>query len=211
MYVPFNNNAYCKTGSTENGQKGYTLTEVVIVLVIAGILTVYLSRAIETRQAGVSSEVQTLYKTMQAARAKAVNGQYNVRMEFDGSKRVRIVSELNSAQEVTGPWLNLNHIAIHKGETKIYSPANVPTGADTIVWGKNGEMPAVAAATNNTAVGVELLKKRYYPIFDVSVDEPEFLTFIRVHGTGIVDMVKDVVVAHPPKPSKNPPDFTPVP
>ncbi len=181
-------------------QKGFTLTEVVIVLVIASILTVYLSRTIETRQTGVAGEVQTLYKTMQAARAKAVSGQHNVRIEFENDRKLRIVSETNSGQEVQGPWINLKHIAIQQRDTKVYAADSKPA---TIYWGKNGEMPAVAEATTNATVAAELMKKVYFPVFDTTAqtatNKPTFLTFIRVHGTGNVDMVKDFITPLPPK------------
>ncbi len=187
--------------STLKHQKGFSLTEVVIVLVIAAILTVYLTRATQTRQVQVASEVQTLYKTMQAARAKAVSGQNDVRIEFDDNQTLRIISVLNSdiTSEAVGPTLHLNHIAIQQGDSKTYTSGGKP---DTIYWGLNGELPKVAKAKNNNEVAAALLEKHYYGIFDLT-NGNEFLTFIRLHGTGIVDMV-DYFIATPLTPKATP-------
>ncbi|HVX90036.1 MAG TPA: GspH/FimT family protein [Gemmatimonadales bacterium] len=134
-------------------RRGFTLVELLIVLVVLGVLTAFAVPRIDPYHYRVEGSMRTLGSALQAAQREAVGAQHDVVVSFDtAGRRIRIHSDLdNDHVEDAGERVR----TVGLDDAVVFGrPSGVPArgfGAAAVAFDAVGGRPAVVFHRNGSA------------------------------------------------------------
>jgi prepilin-type N-terminal cleavage/methylation domain-containing protein len=141
---------------TERAPGGFTLVELMLVMVIMGILGAIALPKVDVSQFQVNSAVQAVSTTMVAAQREAITKQHDIILTFDAANRqVRLVWDANSdgaigANERTRVVTLDDRVVFGRGGAPARAFGSQPIDFDDVVNG----LPALTFHRNGSASGV---------------------------------------------------------
>jgi len=138
------------------GSAGFTLVELLLVIVIMGILGAIALPRIDVAQFQVNSAVQAVSTTMVAAQREAITKQHDIILTFDAANRqIRLVWDSNSdgtigANERTRVLTLDDRVVFGRGGAPERAFGDQPIDFDDVVDG----LPALTFHRNGSASGV---------------------------------------------------------
>jgi prepilin-type N-terminal cleavage/methylation domain-containing protein len=141
---------------TDKAPGGFTLVELMLVIVIAGILGAIALPRIDVAQFQVNSAVQAISTTMVAAQREAITKQHDIILTFDaGNRQVRLVWDANSdgavgANERSRVVTLDDRVVFGRGGAPARAFGALPIDFDDVIDG----LPALTFHRNGSASGV---------------------------------------------------------
>jgi prepilin-type N-terminal cleavage/methylation domain-containing protein len=141
---------------TDNARAGFSLVELMLVMVIMGILGAIALPRVDVAQFQVNSAVQAISTTMVAAQREAITKQHDIILTFDAANRqVRLVWDANSdgavgANERTRVVTLDDRVVFGRGGASARAFGSQPIDFDDVIDG----LPALTFHRNGSASGV---------------------------------------------------------